>query len=202
MIKSFDEYLNESESPEFLLADIVQTGKEAAEDHFGDIDDEEEKESVIDGYTHLVSYLYNKEVQPEITMKLLEEVVFLGSMHMDNGCEELMDIAFPGLLGEYREINVEHIKIWDDKYWQNSPGANWIEALEYHGARMCFWQDSGDGPYIYIKKDDLLNVMKKAPESIAMFPDAFEVLSDVEVDVKDFLYKNRGNIIGKKFGLR
>ena len=202
MIKSFEEYLNESESSGLLLGNFVQTAKVAAEEHFGNMDDDEEKESGKDGYAHLVAYLYKTELLPEIPMmKLLENVVFLGSVNTDDDCKELMDVAFPGLLGEYGEIEVKHDELWKDKYWENSPGANWIEVLEYQGARMCFWQDSGDGPYIYIKKDDLLEIMKKTPESIAMFPDAFEVLSDVKVDIKDFLHKNRGRIGGKKFGL-
>jgi hypothetical protein len=197
MIKSFEEYLNESNSSGLLLGDLVQNAKVTAEDHFGDMNDEEEKESAIDGYAHLVSYLYKTEVLPEIMMELLEEVVFLGSV--DDNCKELMDIAFPGLYNEHGDLQMDGKEIW---YGQNSPGANWIEALEYQGARMCFWQDSGgDGPYIFIKKDDLLEIMKKSPESIAMFPDAFKVLSDVKVDVKDFLYKKRGLIAGKKYGL-
>jgi hypothetical protein len=201
MIKSFDEYLKESESSGLLLGNFVQTAKESSTDHLDNID-EEEKESAIDGYAHLVSYLYKIELLPEIPMmELLENVVFLGSVNTDDDCKELMDVAFPGLVGEYGEIEVRYDEIWKDKYWENSPGANSIDALEYEGARMCFWQDSGDGPYIYIKKDDLLEIMKKSPESIAMFPDAFEVLSDVKVDIKNFLYKNRGRIGGKKFGL-
>lgn len=202
MIKSFKEYLNESESSRLLLGNFVQTAKEAAEEHLSNRNDDEEKESGKDGYAHLVAYLYKTELLPEIPMmKLLENVVFLGSVNTYDECKELMDVAFPGLLGEYGEINGRYSELWVDKYWQNSPGANSIEALEYEGARMCFWQDSGDGPYMYIKKDDLLEIMKKKPQSIAMFPDAFEVLSDVKVNVKDFLYKYRGLIGGKKFGL-
>lgn len=207
MIKSFEEYMNESESSGLLLSNFIQTANVVAEEHFEhfsdnmDDDEEEEKESVKDGYAHLVAYLYKTEVFPEIMMKLLEEVVFLGSVNIDDDCKELIDVAFPGLLGEYGEIEVKHDELWKDKYWENTPGGNWIEVLEYRGARMCFWHDSGDGPYIYIKKDDLLEIMKKSPESIAMFPDAFEVLSDIKVDVKDFLHKNRGRIGGKKFGL-
>jgi hypothetical protein len=202
MIKSFDKYLKESESSGLLLGNFVQTAKESSTDYLDNIDDEEEKESAIDGYAHLVSYLYKIELLPEnLMMKRLEDVVSLGSVNTYDECKELMDVAFPGLVGEYGEINGRYSEIWKDKYWENSPGANSIDALEYEGARMCFWQDSGDGPYIYIKKDDLLEIMKKSPESIAMFPDAFEVLSDVKVDIKDFLYKNRGRIGGKKFGL-
>lgn len=201
MIKSFEEYLNESNSSGLLLGNLVQSAKVTAEEHLGDMNDEEEKESAIDGYAHLAGYLYKTEVIPEIMMKLLEDVAFLGSAIANDDCKELMDVAFPGLYDEDGDIQ-DGKEIWVDKYWQNSPGANNIEALEYQGVRMCAWHDSGDGPYIYIKKDDLLEIMKKSPESIAMFPDAFEVLSDIKVDVKDFLYKKRGVIAGKKYGLR
>jgi hypothetical protein len=201
MFKSFKEYLNESDSKSFSMS-VFDNAANTSTEHLNNADDVEEKEAALQGYAHLVGYLYGTNPLPEApTMELLEHVLFLGSVSSCYECEVLMKVAFPKLIGEYGSINVPHKEIWEDEYWANSPGSNSIDAVEYKGVRMCFWQDSGDGPYIYIKDVDLLKIMQKNPEALRMFPDTEEVLSDSEVDIQPILHKYRGQIGSNKYGL-
>lgn len=209
MIKSFNEYLNESENS-YSFNDFVYSGDDSAADHLENMEDEpEEMEDALDGYTHLLSYFYEKisptpHLPKVVVMEFMQHIITIGSPNANDETRELLNVVFPGLIGEYGQINVDCDEIWHSEYWEGSPGANSIDALTHEGVKICFWQDAGDGPFVYLKPEDLLKAMNKRPESLKMFPDAVSVLnslSNSSIDIQGVLHKYRGKIGSNKYGL-